>query len=57
MHGTFVKVILSKMSKSNDVMAVYKLIFWFDSDKQQTLEATNFTFGLCPPIKLPTHYA
>jgi len=57
MHATFVKVILSKMSKVTMLWSAINSIFWFDSDNQQTLEAKNLTLGMQPPINLPTHYA
>jgi len=57
MYGTFVQVILSKMSKVTMLWPSINSIFWFDSDNQQTLEAKNLTLGIPPPINLPTHYA
>ena len=46
MHGTFVKVILSKMSKVTMLWPSINSIFWFDSDNQKTLEARNVTLGM-----------
>lgn len=57
MHGTFVRVVLFKMSKVTMLWPPIYSIFWFDGDNQQTLEAKNLTLGMRAPINLPTHYA